>query len=128
MSSGFARHFLNFSGKRTCLVEFPLAIASLVLRTGAPRDFRVEHDGRPNFLYAAPDMIACAAFSEESQRGALNFDPSAASDTRSATTLHEKMRCHPACPGLPWDRSEAKWRDLLFSPSAATPKETLHSP
>jgi hypothetical protein len=69
MSSGFALHFLKFSGKRTCPVEFPLAIASLVLRTGAPRDFRVEHDGRPDFLYAAPDMIACAAFSEESRMG-----------------------------------------------------------
>jgi hypothetical protein len=22
--------------------------------------------------------------------------------------------CHPACPGLPWDRSEAEWRDLRF--------------
>ncbi len=28
MSSGFARHFLNFSGNRTCFVEFPLAIAA----------------------------------------------------------------------------------------------------
>ena len=25
-----------------------------------------------------------------------------------------KKMCHPACPGLPWDRSEAQWRDLLF--------------
>jgi hypothetical protein len=24
------------------------------------------------------------------------------------------MKCHPARPGLPWDRSVAKWRDLLF--------------
>src|SRR5580693_4184394 len=24
------------------------------------------------------------------------------------------MKCHPACPGLPWDRSEAQWRDRLF--------------
>ena len=41
-----------------------------------------------------------------------------------------EMKCHPVCPGLPWDRSVAKWtcpacpglpwgvpwRDLLFSP------------
>ena len=25
-----------------------------------------------------------------------------------------KQNCHPACPGVPWDRSEAKWRDLRF--------------
>jgi hypothetical protein len=22
--------------------------------------------------------------------------------------------CHPACPGVPWDRSAAEWRDLQF--------------
>ena len=27
-----------------------------------------------------------------------------------------QQKCHPACPGLPWDRSEAQWRDLLFLP------------
>jgi hypothetical protein len=25
-----------------------------------------------------------------------------------------KRICHPACPGVPWNRSEAQWRDLLF--------------
>jgi hypothetical protein len=25
-----------------------------------------------------------------------------------------KQKCHPACPGLPWDRSVAQRRDLLF--------------
>jgi hypothetical protein len=57
--------------------EFPLIIvhpipsfpASLALWTGAPcsrlRRTWVD-DGRPDFLYAAPDM-ACAAFSKESQ-------------------------------------------------------------
>ena len=29
--------------------------------------------------------------------------------------LEMKMKCHPACPGLPWDRSVAKWRDLQFN-------------
>jgi hypothetical protein len=33
MSSGFARHFLNFSGKRTCFVEFLLAIVYLTCRS-----------------------------------------------------------------------------------------------
>jgi hypothetical protein len=23
--------------------------------------------------------------------------------------------CYPACPGLPWDRSVAQWRDLQFN-------------
>ena len=105
MSSGFALHFLKFSGKRTCPVEFPLAIASLVLRTGAPCDFRVEHDGRPDFLYAAPDMIACPAFSEESQRGALNLTRRQQATRAAQPPLTKKMRCHPACLGLPWDRS-----------------------
>jgi hypothetical protein len=26
-----------------------------------------------------------------------------------------KQNCHLACPGVPWDRSVAKWRDLRFS-------------
>ena len=37
-------------------------------------------------------------------------------------TLTVKLNCHPACPGVPWNRSdlsrravEAKWRDLLCS-------------
>src|SRR5712672_3564171 len=25
-----------------------------------------------------------------------------------------QQNCHLACPGVPWDRSEAEWRDLRF--------------
>jgi hypothetical protein len=32
-----------------------------------------------------------------------------------------KRICHPACPGLPWDRSRAQWSDLrFFCPSDLT--------
>src|SRR3984957_5917495 len=40
--------------------------------------------------------------------------PSALPNSSSKTST-PKQKCHPACPGLPWDRSEAKWRDLLFT-------------
>ena len=33
----------------------------------------------------------------------------------SREVLEFKQNCHPACPGVPWDRSDAKWRDLLLS-------------
>jgi hypothetical protein len=39
--------------------------------------------------------------------------PSALPNSSSKTST-PKQKCHPACPGLPWDRSEAKWRDLQF--------------
>jgi hypothetical protein len=41
-----------------------------------------------------------------------------------------KRNCHPACPGLPWNRSEAKWRDLLFLfyPSDLTAPNKSHHP
>ena len=42
-----------------------------------------------------------------------------------------KRICHPACPGLPWNRSEAQWRDLLFlfCPSDLTvPPKSHYSP
>jgi hypothetical protein len=35
-------------------------------------------------------------------------DPTAANKSRRLKL------CHPACPGVPWNRSVAKWRDLLF--------------
>jgi hypothetical protein len=37
-----------------------------------------------------------------------------------------KQKCHPACPGLPWNRSEAQWRDLQFP--SATNQSSLRAP
>src|SRR6202021_254189 len=37
-----------------------------------------------------------------------------------------KHKCHPACPGLPWNRSEAQWSDLLFL--SATNQSSLRAP
>jgi hypothetical protein len=38
--------------------------------------------------------------------------------------------CHPACPGLPWDRSVAKPRDLLcaYTPSKGPTSELANPP
>ena len=39
----------------------------------------------------------------------------------SLEVLESNRNCHPACPGLPWNRSEAQWRGLRFSvPSGST--------
>ncbi len=32
-----------------------------------------------------------------------------------------QQNCHPACPGAPWDRSAAQWRDLRFLSRTQTP-------
>jgi hypothetical protein len=41
--------------------------------------------------------------------------PGSGSSAFAWTELSDpKQNCHPACPGLPWDRSVAQWRDLLF--------------
>jgi hypothetical protein len=49
-----------------------------------------------------------------------------------------KRNCHPACPGLPWNRSEAKWRAcpersrrgpaVSFCPSNLTAPNKSHRP
>jgi hypothetical protein len=48
----------------------------------------------------------------------------------SREVIEFKQICHPACPGLPWNRSEAKWRDLLFlfCPSNLTVPNKNHHP
>jgi len=63
-------------------------VTSLAPWTGAPyADFRVHglnKMGDPDFLYAAPDMTACAAFSKESRMKFAN-----------ATKLHRKSGGSP---------------------------------
>ena len=34
---------------------------------------------------------------------------------RPRSFVRYKQKCHPARPGLPWARSEEKWRDLQFN-------------
>jgi hypothetical protein len=36
------------------------------------------------------------------------------SRTKVSVPLVLPQTRHPACPGVPWNRSEAQWRDLLF--------------
>jgi hypothetical protein len=78
-------------------------------RSGAERDLLFSHStSNPDGSVTLPFVIPSVA--ED-----LPFP----SSVTNAAVL--RMNCHPACPGVPWDRSEAEWRDLLFSPSASNP-------
>ena len=93
MSSGFARHFLNFSGKRTCPVEFPLAIAAWSSEPDPPaasdtrsattlneKDEVSSRLSRPAVgpertrisCHAAMDEAACAPFRKEGRMKCTN--------------------------------------------------------
>jgi hypothetical protein len=38
------------------------------------------------------------------------------------------QNCHLACPGVPWNRSEAQWRDLRFPPNPTPKPEVIMNP
>ena len=79
-------------GKRHALIVRQISpfLTSLVPLDGCPMfaDFRVhglKKTGDPDFLYAAPDMTACAAFSKESRMKFTN-----------ANKLHRKSGGSPS--------------------------------
>jgi hypothetical protein len=43
---------------------------------------------------------------------------------RPLQTFNPKQKCHPACPGLPWDRSVAQWRDLQYLSTTSSTVDT----